>query len=452
MPVGAGHASYFSVENPEISEVLDLRTGQIQDVKCLIGSDYGQALQLRMQVVQALRSDEPLYACPLCYVPVYLVSRADRRRFFFRHTIEDNRCPAKTRGLLSEDEINARKYNGVKESRDHKDIKEVVAESLRCDPRFSDIEVETRWNGSDGSAWRQPDVSAVYEGTRIAFEIQLSTTFLRVIAERRNFYQKEGGLLCWIFKSYDEDHARLTQEDVFYNNNRNLFIANKDTLHASRASGEMILDCRWVVPSIADGKMAHHWDSALTRFSELTLDVPEQRIYRFDYDTLADHVYSQTVDERLRVDFDTFWLGHRTYSSYDRDQWQKLRTRFRAKGIRLPVHPHDGDGPLYLLNALYSAREGIPVGSGHSLLIQVAHNIVDGHKMYLRAFWHAIKSYDQEPLILSQDRTGKWASKMDSIKSKYKSRHMDFVHDSRFDDLARFLFPELSKRSRLDKI
>lgn len=436
-------STHYSVDAPEIAEVLDLQSGDILDVKRLIGSDYGQALQLRMRVAQALRSDTPLYACPLCYVPVHLVSMADRRRFYFRHEVEDGRCPAKTRGQLSEAEINARKYNGVKESSDHIDLKNIVAESLRCDPRFSDISVETRWNGADGSAWRQPDVSATYEGTRIAFEIQLSTTFLRVIAERRNFYLEQGGLLCWIFKSFDEDHVRLTQEDIFYNNNRNLFIASRDTLDASRTANEMILDCRWAVPSIASGQMVHRWDSALTRFSELIRDIPAQRLYKYDYDGIADHVYSQTTDERLRKEFDDFWVGHRTYDSYDNIQWQKLRTGFRAKGIMLPVRPHDGDGPLYLLNALYSAREGVPVGSRHTTLIQVAHNIVDGHKMYLRAFMHAINTYDRASLIKSQDRTGKLKSKMDSIRTKYKSSHKDYAHDNRFDDLVRFIFPEL---------
>ncbi len=37
---------------------------------------------------------------------------------------------------------------------------------------------------------------------RMAFEIQLSTTFIRVIAERREFYLREGGLLVWLFASF----------------------------------------------------------------------------------------------------------------------------------------------------------------------------------------------------------------------------------------------------------
>jgi hypothetical protein len=434
----------FSVNVPAIPSVLDLRSGEIPDVRHAIGNDYGEAIKLRMRVAQALRNKKPIYACPLCHVPVYLVSMPDRRRFYFRHDIEDGRCPAKTRGALSEEEINARKYNGVKESDDHKEMKEIVFGSLQCDPRFSDIRMETRWKGMDGATWRKPDVSATYEGTRIAFEIQLSTTFLRVIAERRNFYLEQGGLLCWIFKSYDNDYARLTQDDVFYNNNRNLFIANRETLDASRAAGEMVLDCRWVVPSItSNGQMLHQWDRALTRFSELTFDIPGQRIYTFDYDQIADHVHSQTTDERLRTDFDAFWLSHRTYDNYDKEQWRQLRTGFRAKGIRLPERPHSGDGPVYLLNALYSAREGVPIGSKHFTLIQVAHNIADGHKMYLRIFMCAVKAYGRVSMIVDQDRTGKWKSKVDLIKHKYNSGHQDFEHDSRFDALARFLFPEV---------
>lgn len=32
-------------------------------------------------------------ACPLCGVPVYLVSRKEKRKFFFRHVLEDGRSP-----------------------------------------------------------------------------------------------------------------------------------------------------------------------------------------------------------------------------------------------------------------------------------------------------------------------------------------------------------------------
>ena len=62
---------------------------------------------------------------------------------------------------------------------------------------FSDVVVEGRWTGAFSGEWRRPDVRAVFEGIPVAFEIQLSTTYINVIAQRREFYRREGGLLFW---------------------------------------------------------------------------------------------------------------------------------------------------------------------------------------------------------------------------------------------------------------
>ena len=60
----------------------------------------------------------------------------------------------------------------------------------------------------------------------MVFEIQLSTTYVNVIAERRDFYLNEGGMLLWIFYNFDAGERRLTQDDVFFNNNRNAFVVS----------------------------------------------------------------------------------------------------------------------------------------------------------------------------------------------------------------------------------
>ena len=41
-----------------------------------------------MALSQSIAEGAPLYACPLCSVPVYLVSRKEKRKFFFRHVLE----------------------------------------------------------------------------------------------------------------------------------------------------------------------------------------------------------------------------------------------------------------------------------------------------------------------------------------------------------------------------
>ena len=173
------------------------------------------------------------------------MSRAEERRFFFRHTLEDGRCLARTRGELSQEEIDARRYNGVKESARHLQMKEWVAQCLAADPRFTDVATEKRWSGTLTAEWRKPDVRAIYRGIPVVFEIQLSTTYVNVIAERREFYLQEGGLLIWIFAHFDGGARRLTQDDVFFNNNRNAFVVTQATRDASVQRGRFMLDCIW---------------------------------------------------------------------------------------------------------------------------------------------------------------------------------------------------------------
>jgi hypothetical protein len=229
------------VDNPQINEVLNLETGEILPVFDLIGDDYERAIQLRMAMKEGNATGSPIWACSLCSVPVHIVSLSQERRFYLRHEAEDGRCPIRTKGHLSPERIQAMKYDGARESAAHRKMKDIIASSLACDPNFSRIEIEPVWKGAEANSRRRPDVRAVWKDSLpVAFEVQLSTTFLQVLAERRMFYLREGGLLFWIFRKFDMGDARLTQEDIFYNNNRNAFVANESTLEASRAEGRQI--------------------------------------------------------------------------------------------------------------------------------------------------------------------------------------------------------------------
>ncbi len=439
----------LAVADPEIDEVLDLNSGSLISARDVIGSDYSKAISLRMELRTAIDRGDPIYVCPLCYVPVHLVSRMEVRLFHFRHEIEDGRCPARTKGALSEAEINARKYNGAKESLAHIQMKKIVAESLRCDPSFSDVAVEGRWRGRELGLWRKPDVQAIYRDIRIAFEVQLSTTFLRIIAGRREFYLREKGLLLWIFKTFNEDATRLSQDDVFYNNNRNVFLVNEETLRISRETDVFTLECRWAKPTYVNGRTISHIEKRMVQFSELTLDRDRQRVFFFDYDRQAG-IQASDADRALREKFESFWLSERTYDEYDKVSWADIRTKFRARGIVLPRNPSDGDGPIYLLNALYSAKYGQPIGWRFKKLIEVAHCIHDGHKSVFRAFRNAVFFFNRIDQILSEDVSGKWKKKANYYKRLLKEDNPEYTMDHRFDNLVALLFPEISELGKLD--
>jgi len=436
-------ARAFIVDDPAITEVMQVETGRLISAASAIGADFAQAEQLRMQLAEARVRGEPIYVCPMCGVPVYLVSLKEKGRFFFRHTLEDGRCPAHTRGKLNAREISARKYNAAKESHAHIRMKQIVAESIRCDPRFTEPRKERVWQAEDRSAWRKPDVQTTFNGIRVAFEVQLSTTFLHVIAERRMFYLKEGGLLFWIFKEYDEDKSRLTQDDIFYNNNRNLFLVSEETLKASRAAGRFILECRWMEPRIAGERIEEKWAGRQVGFDELTIDQERQRVFLFDYDVERERITEQSGDTTLRTAFDRYWLGHLTFRKEDQPEWNDLRAKFRRRGLSLPRYPNDGSGIATLISALYSAREGYPVGTGFKRLIEVAHRVEGAHKRFFRLFRQALAVYGRVDQILAEDATGKWRHKAVAYKPRLAANDPAYRPDPQFNELVAFLFPEL---------
>lgn len=433
----------LAVDNPEIDEVLDLATGEIVAASEKIGMDYERALQLRMALRQGIAGGAPLLACPYCTVPIHLVSLSQERRFYFRHETEDGRCPAKTKGRLSEERILAMKYDGARESAAHRRMKDVIAESLRCDPNFSCVEIERTWRGEAANSRRKPDVRAVWKGQLpVAFEVQLSTTFLRVIAERRAFYLREGGLLFWVFARFDMGNARLTQEDVFYNNNRNAFVASEETLATSREAGRFILECVWSEPSLEDGRLL--WDQHRQRvgFDELTLERDKQRAFLFDADAAREHYEAQLNDAPLREEFRRHWTDGATYNDA---LWLSLRRRFAERRIALPRYPGDEPGFSAFLDTLYSASEGHPVGWRYDNLVKVAHHVFDRHKGFLWAFRLLLAAHGRAKQIVDEDVTKNWQEKkVKAYRVAWKSGDPEFAPDRRFDSLVSFLFPEIA--------
>lgn len=434
----------FAVESPEIEEVLDCTTGENLAAATVIGEDYYKALQLRMRIRTDLEDGHALYRCSLCRTPVYLVSLCEVRRFFFRHTLEDGRCTAHTRGALSQDEIDARKYNGAKESAAHRDMKMWVAQCLEADPRFSDVHVEGTWVGALTGERRKPDVRATLDGKVVVFEIQLSTTHLNVIAARRSFYLREGALLVWVFKNFDTDSRRLTQDDVFFNNNQNAFVVSKETLDISTGSGGFALECIWAEPlSLSENSPLQR---KLVSFHELTLDFENQRAFYFDYDGARRALETAELAKTaaLRTMFEEFWLAYTETHLDDAGVWRTLRTRIRALGVDAPTYP--SQLPRSLLNALYSAKHGKPVGFRFLTLVQVAHHVAGYGRKHLFRFRQALAAFDRGAQLLKEDMTGKWTRRAKAYKAAIKQGSKDYEPDLAHDALVALLFPELESR------
>ena len=436
----------LAVEHPEISEVMNLDTGEYRSLEEVVGGDFGDVIRLRAQIKDAQLSGRPLYVCSECTVPVSLLMHPGSRRFFFKHMMEDDRCSAVTRGSLTREEINARKYNGAKESRLHIRMKQLVVLLLEADPRFHDIETEARWTDTLTGAWRRPDVRAIYTGTDgievpVVFEIQLSTTFLDVIVERRRFYLQNGGLLFWVFADFPDIGRRLIQDDVFYNNNYNAFLVSEETKIASDELSEFCLTCIWHEPS------SNSTGSVLCRktvsFRDLTFDMSRQRGYYYDYEKArTDLVAAPLLSlQQLREEFEQAWLQPERDSSDVATAWKHFYSGIHRHGVRL--RDYSGPPPSALVDALYSAKHGRVVGWRYKKFIEVAHRVASAHPCFLSLFRRALHEYDRGGQLSAEDRSNKWAERVKVYRAGMKRGDAEYVPDAQFDESIILLFPEL---------
>lgn len=444
---------FLLVDDPEITEVMSEDTGIVSPAREVVGRDWDRAVELRMTLHDAIVAGSHRTLCSLCSVPVYLVATPDKQRFFFKHRHEEGNCPARTRGSLSREELDALRYHGQRESERHRRIKGWVEQSLRADPRFSDVVVEGTWKGKDASR-RRPDVRAVYmDLLPVAFEVQLSTTYISVMAERRHFYLSEGGLLCWVLPQFDEDAERMTALDAFVSNNHNVFVVNEQSCTASLAAKSLMMEVHWHEPYLHDAQVLRRRERRLLPFHELTIEQAKQRIFHFDWDGALSRVEQERADAAaapVRDAFEAFWLAHDHLGPGEwQESWSELSSTLRGMTFDVPHVPFADPDFRDLIRACLSARVGKPVGWEHSDLLKVAHHIFEQRKPCLWAFVCALRAHDRGDLFRTLDRNKKWVGKGGKVqryRAAWSRRDASFAPTRRWDALLAFLFPEVGQR------
>ena len=439
------------VPSPEITRLLDDETGKPVDAHQVVGTDRDQVMVLYKALHLSRKTGEGQLLCALCGVAVYLCSAPDRQRFYFKHFHEDGSCPAVTRQRLNETQINALRYHGQRESKRHIRIKNLVADSLRLDHQFSEPTIEGTWKGRDGKEFRRPDVRSTFrEQLDVAFEVQLSTTFGRVMAEREVFYKSEGALLIWVFGEFDLDHARLMMEVIFVNNNRNAFVVNEATWLASQDAGTLVMECHWAQPTRHKDSIIWTRQKKLVRFDELTIDQERQRAFYVDTEALEGQLQEEIDGPPLWKRFEDFWLTYEAFEGRVRPdvdtvdrQWEDLCQRFNRKGVLLPSR-HDFKF-VGMLRSIFLAKLGRAVGWKYQQFWPAVHHVPDAEKPSLWLFVEALRHYGRLAVIEQQDTKGRWAEKMAKWAEGVASGSSDYQEEHRFDSALRLAFPELAE-------
>lgn len=429
------------------------------------GRDYGEIVRDgRLAAELEMLDGAPRYVCPYCKDVMGVRSKAIRDRteyrFYFDHRTAHYRETCAGQRGHSPDAILARKFGLHKEGALHKTFKQWVRDSLDADPTFAETKVEERWwDGMGDGKWRQPDVQTMRDGQRWAIEIQLSTTFVHVIAERMKFYRENAGRMLWLFRDLDLSKFRLSEDDLFFSNNRNAFRVTPSTVERSQREGRFYLEGAWLEPRFEDG---HIVDTEVRRevpFDALVVDTCRgiPRVYAFDYEghkvrAQQEKAAWQQAQVWLprREAFEAFYVTllrgeFEDFEERDR-RWEELRRSFAQMGIALPQYAK-GDAELErLLVAGYSAKhgQGHPIGIGFETLAELGHHI---HKVSPKTLWFyrcTLRMHGQLQTVLRQDRTGRLQEKMKQVLTSLACGESTFQPNRSWDHLLVHLFPEIA--------
>ena len=282
-PAGPGCDDYRAIR-----EVIDttLLAGQqlrtVQNVADLL-TQFG-VVELRTEIGFAHAAGAPRFLCAACGEPVYMAQRPpgpdvpkDGRAAYFKHYPNKDAPPCTCRTPRGAHDVGAMKFAGLQEGLDHETLKHQLAECLSADPRFTDIQIERRVTAADGS-WRVPDVSAMFEGQLVAFDLQLATLPITTILERGSFYAASKIKHVWLTDA--ADLSRLTQQafiDLHLNSGGRIFAIGDSSVAVSLRSNTFHLLELSILPRLAPELALHNvWRRDLVDTSVIFMD-PVQR-------------------------------------------------------------------------------------------------------------------------------------------------------------------------------
>lgn len=330
----------------KIKEIFDLETGETIYAEEFFKKPIDELQKWRTTFQQCILQNNRRFVCPKCLEMIRISGRGDERGVpaIFTHKNDSVSCKKTTIGQSVED-INRKKYGLFGQSQRHKDLKQELYDRLRdrnsLSLGISNVEMEKRvYSTLPFFSWRQPDVQIEYQGHKIVFEIQLSTTFLSVITERDTFYRLNDFFIIWIFNFDDNrkyvDLNNLAMKDIYFANKRNAFIFDDEARKWSRESGQLVLKCNWVEPDST-------WHYANTEkrlggepvtLNMLKFDHNTHKLYYYDAET---PYYEQNPDiaERLIVE-------QKTKEEYIKELEQKAQEKEIRKQEAIEQMMRDG--------------------------------------------------------------------------------------------------------------
>lgn len=293
-----------------IESVLNLDTGKIIYANTFLELDDHIVFPFRVKCQDAYKKKrEPFLVCEVCGQMVQISGGKgiNGKIKYFKHLKDSKDCPIKTDTKLSREDILRGKFNGQQEGALHIETKELIYNFLclnketKGEVSFAKKEMVNK-SERDYLRWKKPDVTSIFNDKKLAFEIQLATTFLDVICERQHFYKENQSFIFWIFKNFEieADKQRFTQKDIFYSNNRNAFVLDDEAIRLSNLNNDLFLLCQYQQPIEKEEKIVYEWQSKYVCISELFFDEEHYKVYYFDVNK-AENEITNIIEKKIAV-------------------------------------------------------------------------------------------------------------------------------------------------------
>jgi hypothetical protein len=422
-----------------IINIRDFSTNKESTSDFLLNNkDEKHIFELRHKLLDIAKNEKDKYlVCSICNQPL-IIAGNQKQEFFFKHYKDTDECPIVTKGKYNQKEIDTIRYNGVKESLRHIQLKEFIYNQIRNDDRFENSQMEKVVKSiNEKKEWRKPDVSSTFLNTKFAFEIQLQTTYLNVIQDRESFYKENQIYIMWFFDSSNMEKFRFSEKDIFYANKSNAFIITDECMEISKKENKLFFYCYYKIPYIDNNSINYQSKYKLISIDDLKFDDTNFKVYFFDFD-LEEKKVKQQLELQKYPWLQSFWDNCTDYnSSIINQEYTKI---FESLGVDNFKMTYD---LARVLNSIYSLKVNQIVGYNFNSFVALSNNILEHHKNFTFIFLWAINIYGLKEYILKKDKKGSFNNKIERYKqNKYPQNY-------KFDKLFSILFPELTSKLKL---
>jgi len=283
--------AYPTIETVINKEQID-KWEVIKSVDFFKGQEDSQTrlmlFEKRRFILNEFKNGRQPYLCSYCKIPVKICGGEGLKMqsLHFRHMRHSAECIFDSKKELSKEEVLCIKFNGAKESFKHEFLKNKIYKILEnsINPPLK-VEIEKVYRDiMISKEWRKPDVLAHFSDKRIAFELQISTTFIDVIINRDEFYKSHSTYLLWIFDEFYTEFEKQTfsQTDILIANNYNVFVFDNEVQVLSESAKKMYLKCYYIDYSIENNQLSNpEWKIEIITLDDLQYK-EDYRIYYSD--------------------------------------------------------------------------------------------------------------------------------------------------------------------------